>query len=104
MDQLAPAKYSPYRIFTAAEWARFRADAPLTLSEDEVTRLRSLGDPIDLAARGATLAQPGTLIAATDDVMGEISALLSQLRGEPAPPARWDPSQHGQKETGRLDP
>lgn len=63
-----------------------------------------VGDPIDLAARGATLAQPGTLVAATDDVMGEISALLSQLRGEPAPRARWDPSQHGQKETGRLDP
>lgn len=63
-----------------------------------------VGDPIDLAARGATLAQPGTLIAATDVVMGEISALLSQLRGETAPPARWDPSQHGQKETGRLDP
>ncbi|MCE7030415.1 type I pantothenate kinase [Jiella avicenniae] len=48
MDQLAPAKYSPYRSFTAEEWARFRADAPLTLTEDEVTRLRSLGDPIDL--------------------------------------------------------
>ncbi|MCQ0986857.1 type I pantothenate kinase [Jiella marina] len=48
MDQLAPAKYSPYRVFAAEDWARFRADAPMTLSEDEVARLRSLGDPIDL--------------------------------------------------------
>ncbi|MBO0663474.1 type I pantothenate kinase [Jiella sp. MQZ9-1] len=48
MDQLAPVKYSPYRVFSAAEWARFRADTPLTLTEDEVARLRSLGDPIDL--------------------------------------------------------
>jgi len=48
-DQLVPTdKYSPYRIFTAERWAEFRADTPLTLTEDEVRRLRSLGDPIDL--------------------------------------------------------
>jgi len=41
--------YSPYHFFTAEEWARFRADTPLTLTSDEVTRLRSLGDPVDLA-------------------------------------------------------
>src|SRR5690606_2246136 len=40
--------YSPYRIFTSEEWAAFRADTPLTLTEDEVKRLRSLGDPVDL--------------------------------------------------------
>jgi len=33
MDQLVPTeKYSPYRIFSAEEWAHFRADTPLTLS------------------------------------------------------------------------
>ncbi|RWX74607.1 type I pantothenate kinase [Neorhizobium lilium] len=40
--------YSPYHHFTADEWARFRADTPLTLTADEVGRLRSLDDPIDL--------------------------------------------------------
>jgi len=40
--------YSPYVTFSAAEWASFRADTPLTLSFDEVKRLRSLNDPIDL--------------------------------------------------------
>ena len=39
---------SPYRQYTAAEWARFRADTPLNLSAEEVRRVRSLGDPIDL--------------------------------------------------------
>ncbi|MEL7428681.1 MAG: type I pantothenate kinase [Pseudomonadota bacterium] len=39
---------SPYRFFTAADWARFRADTPLTLSEDEINRLRSMNDPISL--------------------------------------------------------
>ena len=49
MDQLAPTeKYSPYRFFSASRWAEFRADTPLTLSEDEIRRLRSLGDPVDL--------------------------------------------------------
>jgi type I pantothenate kinase len=49
VDQLARhQKYSPYRFFTAEEWAQFRADTPLTLTEDEVERLRSLNDPVDL--------------------------------------------------------
>ena len=39
---------SPYRMFSAAEWAAFRADTPLTLTAEEVARLRSLNDPIDL--------------------------------------------------------
>ena len=49
MDQLAPTvKYSPFRCFTAVRGADFRADTPLTLTEDEVQRLSSLYDPIDL--------------------------------------------------------
>ena len=47
-EQSPPATYSPYHVFSSAEWARFRADTPLTLTADEVTRLRSLDDPIDL--------------------------------------------------------
>lgn len=49
MDEFAAIqKYSPYRFFSAAEWAGFRADTPLTLTEDDVQRLSSLNDPIDL--------------------------------------------------------
>ena len=49
MDEFATIqKYSPYRFFSAAEWAGFRADTPLTLTEDDVQRLSSLNDPIDL--------------------------------------------------------
>jgi type I pantothenate kinase len=39
---------SPYRIFNRDEWARLRADTPLTLSAEEVLRLQSLNDPIGL--------------------------------------------------------
>ena len=49
MDQLnASETYSPYRMFNAARWSEFRADTPLTLTADEVERLRSMNDPIDL--------------------------------------------------------
>ncbi len=48
VDQLSGDALSPYRKFSADQWAEFRADTPLTLSQDEVTRLRSLNDPIDL--------------------------------------------------------
>ena len=39
---------SPYRIFSRAEWAAKRADTPMTLTPEEVTRLRSLHDRLDM--------------------------------------------------------
>jgi type I pantothenate kinase len=40
--------FRPTGSSTAEKWAEFRADTPLTLSEDEVRKLRSLNDPVDL--------------------------------------------------------
>jgi type I pantothenate kinase len=48
MDQLAPAKVSPYLVFPRAEWAKLRAGTPLTLAEQDLARLKSLNDPISL--------------------------------------------------------
>ncbi len=42
------AELSPYRLFNRSEWAALRADAPLTLSGDDIVKLRSLNDPISL--------------------------------------------------------
>jgi len=39
---------SPFLYFSTSEWEQFRADTPLTLTEDEVKRLRSLNDPVSL--------------------------------------------------------
>jgi type I pantothenate kinase len=39
---------SPYRTFLRDEWAKLRADAPMTLAADEVVQLQSLNDPISL--------------------------------------------------------
>src|SRR5499433_7103 len=49
MEQRTDDGLSPYRIFSRAEWAAKRADTPMTLNSDEVTRLRSLHDRLDMA-------------------------------------------------------
>ncbi len=39
---------TPYLHFSRAEWSKLRADEPMTLSADDIKRLRSLSDPISL--------------------------------------------------------
>jgi type I pantothenate kinase len=48
MDQPAPASVSPHRVFSREAWAALRADTPLTLTDEDLSRLRSLNDPISL--------------------------------------------------------
>jgi len=48
MDQRTDDNVSPYRIFSRAEWAAKRHDTPMTLTSDEVMRLRSLHDRLDM--------------------------------------------------------
>lgn len=48
LDHFRADDFSPFRFFSAEKWSHFRADTPLTLKEDEVKRLRSLNDPVDL--------------------------------------------------------
>jgi type I pantothenate kinase len=49
MEQRIDDQVSPYRVFTRAEWAALRADTPMTLVGEEVPRIRSLNDRLDLA-------------------------------------------------------
>jgi 1-acyl-sn-glycerol-3-phosphate acyltransferase len=62
-----------------------------------------LGDPIDPATNGADATRPSTLAQTTDVVMDRITDLLAGLRSETPPAERWNPSAHGQTETGRLE-
>ncbi len=50
MDQRAAEVdvLSPYHRFSRAEWAALRADTPLTLTLHDLSRLKSLNDPISL--------------------------------------------------------
>src|SRR5216684_3806223 len=48
MEQRVDDGLSPYRKFSRAEWASLREDAPMTLTPEEVTRVRSLHDRLDM--------------------------------------------------------
>ncbi len=59
LDFLAPAEdrgpaprrmpvASPYRRFSREEWAALRADTPLTLTVDDLAKLRATNDPISI--------------------------------------------------------
>jgi type I pantothenate kinase len=48
MEQRTEDHLSPYHVFSRAEWAARREDAPMTLTGDEVVRLRSLHDRLDM--------------------------------------------------------
>src|SRR6266700_7847136 len=48
MEQRTEDGLSPYRVFPRAEWAELRADTPMTLTPEEVTRVRSLHDRLDM--------------------------------------------------------
>jgi type I pantothenate kinase len=48
MEQRVNDGLSPYHTFTRAEWAALREDTPMTLRHEEVTRLRSMHDRLDM--------------------------------------------------------
>src|SRR5215210_2177714 len=48
MEQRTDDGVSPYIIFSRDQWAALREDTPMTLTPDEVTRVRSLHDRLDM--------------------------------------------------------
>lgn len=61
------------------------------------------GPPVDLSEFAEHPNSPASLNAGTTKVMDAVAGLLSDIRGIPAPPERWNPTAHGQQETGRLE-
>ncbi|AXL13773.1 1-acyl-sn-glycerol-3-phosphate acyltransferase [Microbacterium foliorum] len=62
-----------------------------------------IGDPVDVSDLQGRAGEASALNEATTRLMNAITVLLEELRDEKAPAERWNPSTHGQKETGRLD-
>lgn len=42
-------KFEPYHRFTKDQWATYRAGEPMTLTVEDITRLKTLNDPISFA-------------------------------------------------------
>ncbi len=62
----------------------------------------AVGEPLDLSKFRGREHEQKAVVEATEMLMTEITKLLAGLRGEAAPPERWDPSKHQQSETGRF--
>lgn len=62
-----------------------------------------IGEPVDLSDLKGRASENAALVEATNRLMAAITALLEELRAEKAPTERWNPTAHGQKDTGRLD-
>jgi 1-acyl-sn-glycerol-3-phosphate acyltransferase len=58
------------------------------------------GPPVDLDDLRARPVDATVLAQATERIMAAITALLAELRAEPAPAHRYDPREHGQARTG----
>jgi 1-acyl-sn-glycerol-3-phosphate acyltransferase len=58
------------------------------------------GDPVDLDDLRAKEPTPEVLHEATDRIMDDVTHLLEDLRGETAPPVRFDPRAAGVREIG----
>jgi len=41
-------QYNPYRVFSRAQWAALRDDMPMTLTADEIARMHSMHDRLDM--------------------------------------------------------
>ena len=48
MERTLSEDVSPYRDFTRSDWARLRADTPMTLNEAELDELRGLNDQVSM--------------------------------------------------------
>ena len=48
MSRRRPPVPQPYHHFTTAQWSALRADEPMTLTREDIARLRTLSDPISL--------------------------------------------------------
>ena len=59
MEQRLNDQPSPHRTFSRAEWAALRADTPMTLTPDEIVRLRSLNDRLDISDSDAIATAKG---------------------------------------------
>ena len=59
-----------------------------------------VGDPVDLDDLRGQQVTPEVLDEATDRIMGAVTEIVAELRGEKAPPERFDPRKAGVREIG----
>jgi 1-acyl-sn-glycerol-3-phosphate acyltransferase len=87
------AQWGPQQLLAPYDWR-------LRLLPRKTMRV-SAGPPVDLRLSADSAPSQADLKAATARIMAAITGLLEGIRGEPAPPARFDPKVAGVTLTGR---
>ena len=90
-------------VVPVGQWGAQRVLAPYARRPHLVPRsmiTMKVGDPIDLSDLVAREHTPAVIAEATSRIMDELTVLVSDLRGEPAPPERFDPRARGVAEFG----
>ncbi len=90
-------------VIPVGQWGAQEVLPPYTKTPHLVPRkdiVMKAGDPVDLDDLLARAPGPEVTAQATDRIMAAITALVADLRGEPAPAERFDPRVRGVRETG----
>src|SRR5690606_35604754 len=73
--------YAPYITFTIEEWARLRADEPMTLEAADIESLRTLNDPISLAEAEVVYLPLTRLLSFYVEAIQNLHAVSSRFLG-----------------------
>jgi 1-acyl-sn-glycerol-3-phosphate acyltransferase len=90
-------------VIPVGQWGAHEVLPPYTKRPHLVPRkniVMKAGDPVDLDDLLGLPASAETTARATDRIMAAVTALVADLRGEPAPEQRYDPRSSGVRETG----
>ncbi|GIG54794.1 pantothenate kinase [Demequina activiva] len=75
---------SPFVTFTRPEWSALAQATPLPLTEQDIARVRGLGDPIDLAEVDQIYRPLSRLLDLYSGALGALHAASSEFLGERA--------------------
>ncbi|HET7387199.1 MAG TPA: lysophospholipid acyltransferase family protein [Nocardioidaceae bacterium] len=90
-------------VIPVAQWGAHRILAPYTKTPKLFPRKRiemKAGDPVDLDDLRGQKMTPAVLREATNRIMDAITAELAEVRGQQAPPVRFDPRAAGVRQIG----
>ena len=90
-------------LIPAAQWGTERVLPPYSTwlrPLPRTTIVVRFGEPLDLSGYAGRELDGKTLMAATNELMDAITALVADLRHEAPPGGHWDPADHGQTEFG----
>jgi len=81
---VSDASESPFLTLSRSEWAALADSTPLPLTEEDIARVRGLGDPVDLDEVDTIYRPLSRLLDLYSDSTGRLHAATSEFLGERA--------------------